>query len=232
MPGQHDDKIDSAYKAREGHPLKPEELLRLDAMRKYERAAMSSGARLVAGVDEAGRGPLAGPVVAAAVALPHGYYPTGLDDSKKLAPGARESLYGQITSRSVAWGVGSVDAGTIDSINILNATRLAMKGAVEALCEAFGAEPDLLLVDAVRLPDVDIPQEPIIRGDALCLCIAAASVVAKVTRDRIMAGYDAAYPEYGFARHKGYGTAQHIEAVLRHGPSPIHRRTFLKGILG
>jgi ribonuclease HII len=208
-----------------------DELERLKGLAAREEAARSAGRLLVAGVDEAGRGPLAGPVVAAAVALPHGYYPYSLDDSKKMPARTREALYAQIIQKAVAWGVGFADAETIDSINILNATKRSMKIAVDALSEAFGAEPSLLLVDAVYIPGVAIDQEPIIKGDSLCLCIAAASVVAKVTRDRMMQEFDAQYPEYGFGKHKGYGTAQHRDALRKHGPSPIHRRTFIKGFL-
>ena len=182
---------------------------------RYERQYEGEG--LIAGVDEAGRGPLAGPVVAAAEIL-------GINDSKQLSEKKREALYPEIVEKSMAVGVGIVGPGRIDEINILQATYEAMRKAVGTLC----FRPDLLLVDAVTIPGLDgIRQVPIIKGDAKSLSIGAASIVAKVTRDRIMREMDGIYPEYGFAGHKGYGTAAHVEALKTYGPCPIHRRSFI-----
>lgn len=198
------------------------EAKRLWALLRYERIAWSLGYSLAAGVDEAGRGPLAGPVVAGAVILPPRPFFPGLNDSKQLSAARREALFDAIRNEAIAVGVGIVGERVIEEINILQATRRAMTDAVRDL----KTPPDYLLIDAVRLPDVTIPQEPIIHGDALSLSIAAASVIAKVTRDRIMEDHHRRYPLYNFARHKGYGTAEHLERIRRHGPSPIHRRTF------
>ena len=195
---------------------------RLDKMREYERRYASLG--LICGVDEAGRGPLAGPVVAGAVILPEDCEILYLNDSKQLSEKRREALYDEIMEKAVAAGVGIVGPGRIDEINILQADY-------EAMCEALGrlsVMPAVLLNDAVTIPQVRIRQVPIIHGDAKSLSIAAASVLAKVTRDRLMLEYDEIYPEYGFAKHKGYGTAEHIAAIRKYGPSPIHRKSFLK----
>ena len=189
---------------------------------RYERQYEGEG--LIAGVDEAGRGPLAGPVVAAAVILYPGAEILGINDSKQLSEKKREALYPEIIEKSMAVGVGIVGPGRIDEINILQATYEAMRKAVGTLC----FQPDLLLVDAVTIPGLDgIRQVPIIKGDAKSLSIGAASIVAKVTRDRIMREMDGIYPEYGFAGHKGYGTAAHVEALKTYGPCPIHRRSFI-----
>ena len=193
-------------------------------MLAYEREAESCGFAAIAGIDEAGRGPLAGPVVSAAVILPRGYSLRRLDDSKKLAPQLRESLYKELVRDAAAWGVGMCGAQEIDELNILNATIKSMELAVGAL----GVKPDFLLIDAVSLKNIGIAQKAIIRGDSLSLSIAAASVVAKVTRDRLMLIYDRLYPKYGFSRHKGYGTKEHMEKIAEHGLSPIHRKTFCK----
>jgi len=195
---------------------------RLAALRADEAAAWERGARFVAGVDEAGRGPLAGPVVAAAVVLPERLDIEGIDDSKKLTPARREELYPQILSRAVAVGVGSASEKVIDEINILNATFLAMREAVAALA----TRPDHVIVDGSAIDGLDVPQTAIPRGDERSAAIAAASIVAKVTRDRLLVEMDAAYPGYGFARHKGYGTPEHIAALARLGPCEIHRRSF------
>lgn len=197
------------------------EYRRLDGMWEYERKYESHG--LVCGIDEAGRGPLAGPVVAGAVILPQNCRILYLNDSKKLTEKRREELYDEIIEKAVAWGIGMVSPARIDEINILQATYEAMRQAIGKLQIA----PQVLLNDAVRIPDVDIPQVPIIKGDAKSLSIAAASVLAKVTRDRLMKEYDKVMPEYGFAAHKGYGSAAHIAALKQYGPSPIHRRTFI-----
>ena len=208
------------------HISKPpmNELERLDAMLLYERSAADLGYRLIAGIDEAGRGPLAGPVVSAAIILPGNYYPEKLNDSKLLSARVRDSLYERLTRDAVAWGVGVCDSREIDAINILNATVKSMERALGAL--AF--QPDYLLVDAMTLKNMQIAQKSIIKGDRLSMSIAAASVIAKVTRDRMMQIYDGIYPGYGFAKHKGYGTAEHMENIRKLGLSPIHRSTFCK----
>ncbi len=195
---------------------------RLEGMRSYERQYEES-CTYICGIDEAGRGPLAGPVVAAAVILPAGLVIPYVNDSKKLTEKRREALYPEILEKALSVGVGVVPAARIDEINILHATYEAMRQAIGQL----SVRPDVLLNDAVRIPDVEIPQVPIIKGDAKSISIACASVIAKVTRDRMMKEYDAIYPEYGFAGHKGYGTAAHIAAIRQYGPSPIHRRTFI-----
>ena len=194
---------------------------RLDAMMAYERQYEASG--FICGIDEAGRGPLAGPVVAGAVILPKGCRILYLNDSKKLTEKRREELFDEIKEKAVCWGVGIVSPARIDEINILQATYEAMRDAVSQLDPA----PNLLLNDAVTIPQVNIPQVPIIKGDAKSLSIAAASVLAKVTRDRLMKEYDNVMPEYGFSSHKGYGSAAHIEALKKYGPSPIHRKSFI-----
>ena len=176
----------------------------------------ASGVKLLCGVDEAGRGPLAGPVCAAAVILPEGLMIPGVNDSKKLSEQKREELFGVITGAALAWGVAFSDEKEIDEINILNAAMLAMKRAVDAL----GVEPELALIDGNRLPPLDVPAQFVVKGDATSASIAAASILAKVSRDRLMNEYDAKYPEYGFAKHKGYGTKQHYEAIDRFGVLP------------
>lgn len=176
----------------------------------------------VAGVDEAGRAPLAGPVVAAAVMLAPGARIDGLDDSKRLLPLERERLFGLIQARALAFAVGVVDVTTIDRVNILEATRLAMRTALDGL----GAVPELVLTDFVSLRGLPCPQRNLVRGDQRSATVAAASIVAKVTRDRLMSEFDGAYPEYGFARHKGYPTEAHRFALKKFGPCPLHRRSF------
>ena len=198
-----------------------EERAREYALMRYEREYDSEG--LIAGVDEAGRGPLAGPVVAAAVILHPGAEILGINDSKKLSEKKRETLYPEILDKAMAVGIGVVSAARIDEINILQATYEAMRKAVEGLC----CSPDLLLVDAVTIPGLAVKQVPIIKGDAKSLSIGAASIVAKVTRDRLMRELDAIYPQYGFEGHKGYGTAAHIAALKEFGPCPVHRRSFI-----
>ena len=189
----------------------------------------AEGLTLIAGVDEAGRGPLAGPVLAGAVILKRGDFIKGINDSKKLSEKRREELYDEITKRAVAYGVGVVDHKEIDSINILEATKMAMKNALDELMLAV--RPEYVLIDAVTLDNIDLRHAAIVRGDEKSVSIAAASILAKVTRDRMMIAADEIYPEYGFARHKGYGTKEHIEAIKRYGPSPIHRITFIKKFL-
>lgn len=193
---------------------------------QYEQQARSAGYRAIAGVDEAGRGPLAGPVAAAAVILDPVRPILGLNDSKKLSESRRELLYDQIQNQALAFAVVLVDAAEIDRINILQATRQAMRQAIASLA----IQPDLLLIDAVDLDQVPGDVWPIIKGDAKSNSIAAASILAKVTRDRLMQAYDSQYPDYGFARHKGYGTAQHYAAIHQLGLTPIHRTSFLKNL--
>ena len=197
------------------------ERARLEVMRSYEHEYEALGP--VCGIDEAGRGPLAGPVVAAAVILPKDCEILYLNDSKQLTPAKREALYDEIMDKAVSVGVGIVGPARIDEVNILNADY-------EAMCEALGkltVMPATLLNDAVTIPQVKIRQIPIIKGDAKSVSIAAASVIAKVTRDRIMVEYDDLMPEYGFAKHKGYGSAEHIAALKKYGPSQIHRKSFI-----
>lgn len=192
---------------------------------RHERDLVKGGFVRIAGMDEVGRGCLAGPVVVAAVILEPGSRFEEINDSKLMTPCARERVMRDLLRRCVAWGIGAVDADEIDRINILRATRLAMKRATEAL----PVKPDHLLIDALAIPDVPIPQTSLVGGDRLSVSVAAASVLAKVVRDRVMDYFDRRYPGYGFASHKGYGTAEHLEALTALGPSPIHRRTF-KGV--
>lgn len=190
----------------------------------FEQEARAAGFYRICGIDEAGRGPLAGPVVAAAVILPADCVIEGLNDSKKLTEKKREALFEIIQTQAVACAVAAVDHRVIDEINILQATFQAMREAVAALSEAA----DFALIDGNRAPGLSIPEQCIVGGDACCPSIAAASILAKVTRDRYMKQMAAVYPAYGFEKHKGYGTKVHSEAILAHGPSPIHRMTFLK----
>lgn len=201
------------------------ELERLQVMRAYEREYDIY--EYICGIDEAGRGPLAGPVTAGAVILPKDAEILYLNDSKKLSPSKRDELYDEIKEKAIAVGVGIVSPERIDEINILQATYEAMQIAIKNLDRT----PDILLNDAVTIPKVEIKQVPIIKGDAKSVSIAAASIIAKVTRDRIMSDYDKTYPEYGFAGHKGYGSAAHIEAIRKYGASPIHRKTFIKNFI-
>jgi ribonuclease HII len=180
------------------------------------------GALRLAGVDEAGRGSWAGPVVAAAVVLPTGWCPEGLDDSKRLAAGRREELFAAIRAGALGWGACAVSPLVIDRINILAATLRAMTAAIARL----DPPPDLVLVDGLHLPPLPCAGTPLVRGDGRSAAVAAASVVAKVLRDRVMCGLDRRYPVYGFARHKGYGAREHREALRRHGPCPVHRRSY------
>ncbi len=180
----------------------------------------------VIGVDEAGRGPLAGPVVAAACIIKSSEALLGLDDSKKLSEAERERLYRVITSQAISYGVGIVDSDVIDSVNILNATKMAMQKAIESADKVY----DIILTDFVKLSDVDKPLYGIVKGDAKSLAIAAASIIAKVTRDRLLKQYDQIYPQYGFAKHKGYGTAYHIAQIKTHGSCNIHRQSFIQDL--
>lgn len=195
---------------------------------EYERNAAQQGYTAVCGIDEAGRGPLAGPVYAAAVILPDGLEIPELNDSKKLTEKKREALFDEICQKAVAYGIGCASEQEIDEINILQATYLAMRRAVEQL----SVPADYALVDGNRMPPLAIPGETVVKGDAKSASIAAASILAKVSRDRVMLLMDPVYPQYQFAKHKGYGTKVHREALLTYGPCPIHRKTFLTKILG
>lgn len=201
------------------------EMERIKGMSVYETE--HSDCTYICGIDEVGRGPLAGPVVAGAVILPKDEPILYLNDSKKLSEKKREQLYDEIMEKAVAVGIGMVSPARIDEINILQATYEAMREAISKLA----VRPDLLLNDAVTIPEVEIRQIPIIKGDAKSVSIAAASIVAKVTRDRLMAEYDGVIPGYDFAKNKGYGTKAHIEALKSQGASPIHRRTFIKNFV-
>ncbi len=197
---------------------------RIESIRVYEEKYADAGK--ICGIDEAGRGPLAGPVVAGAVILPRDCRILYINDSKKLSAKKREELYGVIMERAVSVGVGMASPARIDEINILQATYEAMREAIHNL----SVTPDILLNDAVTIPGVGIPQEPIVKGDAKSISIGAASIIAKVTRDRMMEEYGRLYSEYGFGKHKGYGTKEHMDAIRKYGPSPIHRLTFLGGL--
>ncbi len=193
----------------------------------YEKAAAEKGYSAICGIDEAGRGPLAGPVFAAAVILPCGTEIEGLNDSKKLTEKKREELFDKIQETAIACSIAFATEQEIDEVNILQATFLAMRRAVDGL----KVRPDFALVDGNRMPPLGIPAELIVKGDANSASIAAASILAKVSRDRVMKEIDALYPEYQFAKHKGYGTELHREILLERGPCPVHRKTFLKKIL-
>lgn len=204
--------------------MKETEEQRLEKMLEYEKELYEKGYEYICGIDEAGRGPLCGPVVAAAVILKKGDKIEGVNDSKKLTEKKREMLFELIKERAVAYSVGIVDEKTIDEINILEATRLAMKKAVEGL----STKAEYALVDAEKKVPIDIPYTPIIKGDALSESIAAASIIAKVTRDRMVIELDRKYPEYNFAKNKGYGTKEHTDAIKQYGLCPAHRRSFCK----
>ena len=198
---------------------------RLSAMRSY--APKYGDCRFICGIDEAGRGPLAGPVVAGAVILPTDCEILYLNDSKKLSSAKRDALYDEIMEKALAAGVGMASPARIDEINILQASYEAMREAISKL----QVRPDILLNDAVTIPGIDIPQVPIVKGDTKSVSIAAASIIAKVTRDRLMVQYDEILSGYGFAKHKGYGSQEHIAAIRRMGASPIHRQSFIKNFI-
>lgn len=196
---------------------------------EYEKAAVSSGFNVICGVDEAGRGPLAGPVCAAAVILPEDTVIEGLDDSKKLSEKKRERLYDEITEKATAYCVAYGTLEEIESVNILEATFIAMNRAIDGL----KVKPDFAIIDGNRVPKgIKIPCATLVKGDSKSMSVAAASILAKVTRDRLMLTYDEKYPQYNFKKHKGYGTKEHTELLKQYGPSPIHRLSFLKNILG
>jgi len=197
-------------------------LFAYDPLCEFENRAAHRGFRRIAGIDEAGRGALAGPVVAACVMLDPGNIPPGIDDSKKLSPARREVLYEAIRGSALCFGIGSIPPGVIDEVNIYGATKLAMKSALASM----DITPDFLLIDAVKLHDITISSLPIVKGDQKSVSIAAASIIAKVYRDRLMEKYCREYPGFGFSSHKGYGTIMHRDALERYGPTAIHRMTF------
>jgi ribonuclease HII len=203
------------------------EIKRIEEMKFYEKKLYEEGLNFIAGVDEAGRGPLVGPVVAACVILPKEIFIPEINDSKKLPEEKREKLAEVIKKEAISYGIGIVDCREIDEINILNATLKAMKKAIFEVKEKI----EYLLVDAISIPDMPIKQLPIVKGDSKSISIAAASILAKVERDRIMKEYHKLYPQYNFAKNKGYGTKEHIEALKKYGPCPIHRRTYVEKIL-
>lgn len=208
--------------------MKEKEEQRLQLLKQYEMELHESGVNLICGIDEAGRGPLAGPVVVGCVIMPKESFIEGVNDSKKVSEKKREQLYDIITNEAIAWSVGVVEPSEIDEINILNATKKALNLAIKGL----KVRPDRILVDALEHIDTDgIPYTAVIKGDAKIYSISAASIIAKVTRDRIMYEWDKIYPQYGFAKHKGYGTAKHIEAIRENGICQIHRRSFVKNLI-
>ena len=208
--------------------MKEKEIERLNVLKEFENKLYSEGLKYIAGIDEAGRGPLAGPVVVGIAIMKPDSFIEGVNDSKKISEKKRELLYEQITNEAIDWSVGIVDQNEIDEINILNATKKALHMAITNL----KIKPDRILVDALEHIDTcGIPYTSIIKGDAKVYSISAASIIAKVTRDRMMKEYDEIYPEYGFAGHKGYGTAKHIQAIKAYGPCPLHRKTFVKNFI-
>ena len=208
--------------------MKEKEQERLEKLKEIEKELYSKGIKRICGIDEAGRGPLAGPVVVAAVIMPEASFIEGVNDSKKVSEKKREKLYEEITENAIAWGVGIIDQNEIDDLNILNATKKGLTDAVTSL----DAKPDIILVDALTgIDTLGIPYQSIIKGDAKSYSIAAASIIAKVTRDRIMCEWDEIYPEYGFEKHKGYGTKAHIEVIKERGICPIHRKSFVKNFI-
>lgn len=200
---------------------------RLELINTFENEGYANGYTYIGGIDEAGRGPLAGPVVAAVVVFKPGTKIEGINDSKKLSEAKRDELFNIIKEEALDYGIGIVNNEEIDEYNILNATYMAMKKALNCLKNT----PDYLLIDAATIPGIDIAQKPIVKGDSKSISIAAASILAKVTRDNLMYQYDDIYPEYGFKGHKGYGTKEHYEAIEGNGITPIHRKSFLKNIL-
>lgn len=208
--------------------MKEKEEERLIKLKEFEEELYKTGLKYICGIDEAGRGPLAGPVVVAAVIMPQDSMIEGVNDSKKVSEKKREMLYDLITNEAIAYSVGIIDQNEIDEINILNATK---KGLTQCITN-LSVKPERIIVDALNKIDTcGIPYTSIIKGDAKCYSIAAASIIAKVTRDRIMRTWDEIYPEYGFEKHKGYGTAAHIKAIKEFGPTPIHRKSFIKNFI-
>lgn len=204
--------------------MKEKELERLTNLKQIENELHTRGFKNICGIDEAGRGPLAGPVVVAGVIMPQDSMIEGVNDSKKISEKKRELLYDKIIDEAISYSVAIIDQNTIDEINIVQATKKGVTDVVKGL----DIRPDLIIIDALTHIDTDgVPYESIIKGDAKCYSIGAASIIAKVTRDRIMREWDTVYPQYGFAQHKGYGTAKHIAALKEYGPCPLHRKTFI-----
>ena len=209
--------------------MKEKEEARLIELKKIEKEFYDKNVKYIAGIDEAGRGPLAGPVVVASVIMPEDSMIEGVNDSKKVSESKREKLYDLILNEAISYGIGISYQDEIDEINILQATKKSLTQAIQQM----EIKPNVILVDALTgIDTLKIPYKSIIKGDAKCYSIAAASIIAKVTRDRIMREWDKVYPEYGFSSHKGYGTAKHIAAIKEFGPCPIHRRSFIKNFLG
>ena len=208
--------------------MKEKEIERLNLLKEEENKLYDQGIEYICGIDEAGRGPLAGPVVVGAVIMPKDSFIEGVNDSKKISEKKREKIYDQILEEAIAYSIGVIDRDVIDDINILNATKLGVKKAVSTLKQ----RPEVIMVDALTGIDTDgIPYISVVKGDAKNYSIAAASIIAKVTRDRMMKEWDEVYPDYGFAKHKGYGTAEHIRVIKEKGPCIIHRKSFIKNFV-
>ena len=208
--------------------MKEKEEQRLINLKQYENELRNKGYKYICGIDEAGRGPLAGPVVVASVIMPENSMIEGVNDSKKVSEKKREKLYDLILEEAISYGVGIIGQDEIDDINILNATKKGLTISLKELTQ----KPDLIIVDALtNIDTLGTPYESIIKGDAKCYSISAASIIAKVTRDRIMREWDKVYPQYGFAQHKGYGTSAHISSIKEYGPCPLHRKTFIKNFI-
>ncbi len=208
--------------------MKEKEEQRLNMLKQYENDLRNKGYKYICGIDEAGRGPLAGPVVVASVIMPENSMIEGVNDSKKVSEKKREKLYDLILEEAISYGVGIIGQDEIDEINILNATKKGLTTSLKELTQ----KPDLIIVDALtHIDTLGTPYESIIKGDAKCYSISAASIIAKVTRDRIMREWDKIYPQYGFAQHKGYGTSAHINAIKEYGPCILHRKTFIKNFV-